>query len=78
MKVNKTENIKEYMKEYNVDYYLKNHIKLLENANRIVECKICKINTSYSNLNKHYKSQKHIQNKKINDLLIRENPIIVN
>ena len=55
---------KEYIKNYNTEYYQKTKIKRLEDAKQRVTCDICNKEMSSSHKSKHDKSSIHRLNKK--------------
>lgn len=59
---------KEYIDEYNKQYYQKNRDKLIEYSKVPITCNVCNKVYQKSNWSKHINSEKHIRNQKIHDL----------
>ena len=77
IKIKKTLNIKEYMKNYlkvyNKKYYQKNKEKILQKYNKKCLCEICNIETSLYNLHHHINTMKHKRNLEIFELQLKLN-----
>lgn len=56
---------KEYIDNYNKNYYQKNHAKLLQYSKKPRMCEVCNRKYQTSNWSKHISSEKHNRNAEI-------------